>query len=186
MKENIIGIHKTEALEIESKNLYARLLSDAANDNLVIHDLGEGMAVIEQVLGRYWKPRYLINHNTKRAYEFMDESKRLSTITETDIDWDSLIGVQQEIKERAHRLSALFPTHICKFENGVAQVSWQINPDGMYYRDDDGYGMTDDEKIELYGFIDAYGRVVVKFELINENWERLETMQKDAEHTVKI
>lgn len=30
----------------------------------------------------------------------------------------------------------------------------------MYYRDEDGFGMTDDEEINLYGAIDRKGKVV--------------------------
>lgn len=35
----------------------------------------------------------------------------------------------------------------------------------MYYRDEDGFGMTDDEEIKLYGAIDRKGKVVKKFTL---------------------
>ena len=47
----------------------------------------------------------------------------------------------------------------------MAEVEWQLNPDGMYYRDEDGFGMTDDEEINLYGTIDRKGKVVKKFTL---------------------
>ena len=53
-------------------------------------DLGEGMAVIGETMWRWWKHRFLINHNKKRAYEFMDKDQRLVTVTEDDIDWESL------------------------------------------------------------------------------------------------
>ena len=54
----------------------------------------------------------------------------------------------------------------------------------MYYRDEDGFGMTDDEEIEIYGFIDRQGRVVVKFMHINENWKRLEAMKMESQTKV--
>lgn len=63
----------------------------------------------------------------------------------------------------------------------MAQVSWQLNPDGMYYRDEDGFGMTDDDEVEIYGFIDRKGKVVVKFKHINEDWNLLKEMRKEAE-----
>ena len=47
----------------------------------------------------------------------------------------------------------------------MAEVEWQLNPDGMYYRDEDGFGMTDDEEIKFYGAIDRNGKVVKKFTL---------------------
>ena len=46
--------------------------------------------------------------------------------------------------------------------------------------DDDGFGMTDDEEIEIYGFIDTKGKVLVKFKAIKDRKE-LETMRKEAE-----
>ena len=51
--------------------------------------------------------------------------------------------------------------------------------------DDDGFGMTDDEEIEIYGFIDQNARVVVKFKNINENYRELDRMRKEAEEIVK-
>lgn len=47
----------------------------------------------------WWKLRYLMNHNTRRAYEFIDEAQRLLTVKEEDIDWASLEGLP-EIKCR--------------------------------------------------------------------------------------
>ena len=37
----------------------------------------------------------------------------------------------------------------------------------MYYRDEDGFGMTDDDEINLEGAIDRKGNVVKKF-----SWEQ--------------
>ena len=84
------------------------------------------------------------------------------------------------MKERAQRLSALFPTFVIRFQNGVAELHWQLNPDGRYYRDDDGYGMTDDEEITVCGFIDADMNVLVKFQYIGDDWERLKEMRREA------
>lgn len=71
------------------------------------------------------------------------------------------------------------------FKNGVAEVSWQLNPDGMYYMDEDGFGMTDDEEVEIYGFINRQGKVLVKFQNINKDWGRLKSMRKEAERKIK-
>ena len=73
---------------------------------------------------------------------------------------------------------------IRQFKNGVAQVSWQLNPDGRYYMDEDGFGMTDDEEVEIYGFIDMEGKVLVKFRNI-EDYGELEVMRKQAEEIVR-
>lgn len=44
-------------------------------------------------------------------------------------------------------------------------MRWEVNPDGMYYRDEDGFGKTDDDEINLEGAIDRKSNVVKKFSL---------------------
>lgn len=154
-----------------SKNPYAKIA------------INEEMGLVNQVIGQYWKPRYLINHQSKCAYEFMDSNEELTLFTEEDIAWGTLTRIPDMARERAERLDAHFPTFIDCFVNGVAQVSWQINPDGRYYRDEDGFGMTDDEEITLYGFIDKNGKVVVKFQTIC-NYDELDELREMAEREV--
>lgn len=148
-------------------------------------DLSEGMGVIGETMWGWYKHRFLINHNAKCAYEFMNKDQRLVTVTEDDIDWESLKNLPEDAIGRARALSFHFPSFIRHFENGVAEVSWQINPDGRYYMDEDGYGMTDDEEIEIYGFIDQNAKVVVKFRDINECYGELDKMRKEAENIIK-
>ncbi len=126
-------------------------------------DLNEGMSVVSESISGWWKQRFLINHNTRQAWEFMDKNQRLCTVTHDDIDWESVNELPSIAIGRAERLSAHFPTFIRSFKNGVAKVSWQLTPDGRYYMDEDGYGMTDDEEITIYGQIDRQGKVVKKF-----------------------
>ena len=63
-------------------------------------------------------------------------------------------------------------------------VSWQLNPDGRYYMDEDGFGMTNDEEIEIYGLIDQKAKVIAKFRNI-QNFNELNEMRKMAEDIVK-
>ena len=153
-------------------------------DKYETSELGEGMEVVSESIGEWWKQRFLINNNTSQAWEFMDKNQRLCTITQEDIDWESLNDLPSEVIERAKNLSAIFPTFIRRFEKGVAEVDWQINPDGRYYMDDDGYGMTDDEEITIYGFIDQQGKAVGKFKLIKDLNE-LKSMRKAVQQLVR-
>ncbi len=179
-------INKMLCIESPEEKLYKVLNTDEYKERPYEYsDLGEGMAVIGETMWGWWKHRFLINHNTKCAYEFMNKDQRLVIVTEDDIDWESLKNLPEDAVAGARALSAHFPTFIRKFENGVAQVSWQLNPDGRYYMDEDGYGMTDDEEVEIYGFIDTKGRVVVKFRNINECYGELKKMRKEAEDIVK-
>ena len=49
--------------------------------------------------------------------------------------------------------------------------------------DEDGFGMTDDEEVEIYGFIEQNAKVLVKFKNIKDYGE-LDTMRKIAEEKV--
>ena len=150
----------------EEEKLYKRLCAPQYKDRpYEQRDLGEGMILVNQVIGEYWKPRYLMDNEAKCAYEFMSGSELLQIVSDEDIDWDSLKGIPQNALDRAKAHSFHFPGHIYQYKNGVAEVEWQLNPDGMYYCDEDGFGMTDDEEINLYGAIDRKGKVVKKFTL---------------------
>lgn len=126
-------------------------------------DLNEGMKLVKQSVNGWWKPRFLIDETAQRAYEFMDSMLFLQTVTDDDINWNSLNGISGKALERAKAHCGLFPTLIRGFHKGVAEVTWQINPDGRYYMDEDGSGMSDDEEISLWGKIDRKGNVVVPF-----------------------
>lgn len=150
----------------EEEKLYKRLCAPQNKDRpYEQRDLGEGMTLVNQVIGEYWRPRYLMDNEAKCAYEFMSIDEVLQIVTDEDIDWGSLKGLPQDAFDRAKAHSFHFPGHVYQYKNGVAEVEWQLNPDGMYYRDEDGFGMTDDEEINLYGAIDRKGKVVKKFTL---------------------
>lgn len=179
-------ISKMLEREHYDKKLYQLLNMDKYKSlSYEVQDLGEGMAVINESMCGWWKPRYLLNHNTECAYEFIDDNQRLLTVTKDDIDWESLKNLPENAVATARKLSFQFPSFIRSFENGVAEVSWQLNPDGQYYMDDDGYGITGDEEVEIYGFIDQNAKVVVKFRDIDECDDELDMMRKEAEQIVK-
>ena len=166
------------------EKLYTLLQTETYKTDLYqTWDLGEGMAVLHKNLMGWYKPRFLLNHNKKTAIEFMDSDERLVTVTENDINWTSLKKLPEDAVFVAQCLSFHFPSFIRGFKNGVARVDWQLNPDGRYYMDDDGFGMTDDVEIEIYGFIDKTGNVLVKFRAINDNKELI-AMRKEAEEKV--
>lgn len=179
--KNIFKKNGESKSDAKAKSLYVQLVSPAYQSVFKQYDLDEGMSIVEEVICQCWKPRYLLDHNSKRAYEFMTNHEILKMFTENDIDWDSLKDLHEEWVDRAHKLNAHYPTRICRFENGVAEVSWELNPDGRYYMDEDGYGITDDEEVTIYGFINRKGRVLVKFKFIDGNLDALHAMRKEAE-----
>lgn len=58
-----------------------------------------------------------------------------------------------------------FRTSFEKWDDTCYIMLWQIQPDGCYWADDDGFGMEDDEEIILYSFIDRNGQFMGPFQI---------------------
>ena len=171
-----------EQIKTDKERLYDDIMRDWEARGINISNLGEDMAVGEQVIRRYWKPRFLIDHLNRTAVEFMSLSETLLTVSHDDIMWETLASASKEALSRANDLSFHFPSFIYRYKNDVTEVVWQLNPDGMYYMDEDGFGMTPDEKYNIYGFIDRQGRVLSKFRHISSDGE-LDDMRREAQNT---
>jgi len=151
----------------DEQKMYQLLMSEQFNTPpYETCDLEDKMALVEQNFWGWMKPRYLLDHRSQTAYEFMDTGFELVTIHDEDINWESLKNLPDDIIERAKKHDGYFPTVVYGFRNGVADVQWQINPDGRYYMDDYGFGMTNDKQIPLWGKIDRAGKVVEKFSYV--------------------
>lgn len=146
-------------------------------------DLGEDITLISSVICGYWKPRYLVNHATKCGYVFMNESESLQNVEHRDINWLSLRDLPEICKRRARFCYAGYPTYIYDFHNGVAEVEWQLQPDGRYWMDEDGFGMTPETRISVYGFIDTSCKVVVPFQTVQGQAE-IDLLRLKAEEIV--
>ena len=55
-----------------------------------------------------------------------------------------------------------FRTEFSKYDEERYIMLWQIQPDGKYWSDD-GFGMSNDEKIFLYSFLDKNGEFLKPF-----------------------
>ncbi len=157
-------IQRMPGTETYEQKMYQLLNTEHYTKGRYRHDdMGEGMALVWQLVWSWWKPRFLLDHTTQCAYEIMNTNYELVTVTDDDIDWNSMKDLPDNAITRARNHNAMFPTLIRHFENGQAKVEWQINPDGKYYMDDDGFGMTSDNELTLFGTIDRTGKIVKKF-----------------------
>lgn len=146
------------------EKMYRILCSDKYNKGGYKRaSLGEGMEVIYQLIWGWWKPRFLLNHNLKNAYEWMWRNQQLAIVDSQHIDWESMKNLSEDARSTLHRYSFQFPSFIRSYHNGIAEVQWQLIPDGRYWMDDDGYGMTSDNELNIYGFIDQEANIISKF-----------------------
>ena len=93
--------------------LYKKLTEKKLSEGLYkTNDLGEGMGVVYQTIYGWWKPRYILNHTTKTAFEFMSYSQYLLTVEEEDIEWSTLKKLSEDIQENARVQFAMYPTFV--------------------------------------------------------------------------
>lgn len=140
-------------------------------------NMGDNMEIVSEVIGSYWRERFLINHTDHTAYQLMDSTLTLQFVTEADVDWEGVKTLDNN--ECAYSYSARFQRFaVFRFADGVAMVMWTLYPDGRYFMDEDGYGMEDNEASIIYGYIDTHANVVVPFQACS--WEHIETLRPQA------
>ena len=59
-----------------------------------------------------------------------------------------------------------YSSHISILDGQYALI-WQIQPDGRYWEDDDGFGGTSEDEIELYAHLDEAGNFVEPFHIFS-------------------
>lgn len=122
--------------------------------------LGDKIFRIDSSDGSMWLCR---NDGSTRRLITLVEHGEVKFLTEADIEPSALRLIKQQcpyLAFKAHYRFWVFP-----FTGSKAAVEWTVRPDGSYYADSDGFGMTDNEEITLHGFIDTNGRPIGKFRL---------------------
>lgn len=60
-----------------------------------------------------------------------------------------------------------FRTDFQKCGEGRYMMIWQVQPDGRYWADDDGFGMNAEAEVRLYAFLDRKGDFAGPFRIYN-------------------
>lgn len=122
--------------------------------------LGDKILRIDSSDGSMWLCR---NDGGTRRLITLVEHGEVKFLTEADIEPSALRLIKQQcpyLAFKAHYRFWVFP-----FTDSKAAVEWTVRPDGNYYADSDGFGMTDDKEITLHGFINTKGRPIGQFRL---------------------
>ncbi len=76
---------------------------------------------------------------------------------------DSWIGAVTS--DRYLKPQVRFRSEFSRYDENRYMMLWQIQPDGRYWADDDGFGMENDDEIMLYSFIDKNGDFMGPFQV---------------------
>lgn len=122
--------------------------------------LGDKILRIDSSDGSMWLCR---NDGGTRRLITLVEHGEVKFLTEADIEPSTLRLIKHQCPYLAFK--ARYRFWVFPFTGSKAAVEWTVRPDGSYYADSDGFGMTDNEEITLHGFIDTNGRPIGKFRL---------------------
>ena len=117
------------------------------------------------------KQTFIVNPALKKVYPISEANGKLVGFTHDDIDWDNVN--QLEHNGDAERLVADYGgLSIEGYQDGIARVDWMLYPDGRYFADEDGFGMEDNDEVNITAYIDTQCRVVVKFQAMEDEGKR--------------
>lgn len=112
------------------------------------------------------KEMYMVNTATQKVYHLVDRDGYIRTFTNDDID--------PTVFEAGHtsRTTALIVEYaklsVSQFKDGKATIEWMLYPDGRYFADEDGFGMEDNDEVNVAAVIDEDCKVIEKFKLVYE------------------
>ena len=130
------------------------------------------------------KQIFIVNPTIKKVYPISEPNGKLVGFTLDDIDWDSVN--QMEHNHDAKRLIADYGgLSIGDYQDGIAYVSWMLYPDGRYFADEDGFGMEDNDEVNISAYIDTQCRVVVKFQDMEDDVKRKKLREEALKAIVK-
>lgn len=153
------------------KELYKRLSVDfKKEENFLFVNRGEGMM---QGLERNTKRVFLVNKKTREAWELISANGKFSFWDASAVEIASAFDLPDTSLCNVLELNS--PYHFCinEFRDGIAYVSWTLQPDGRYYADEDGFGMEDDEEIRFDAFIDTQAHILIPFQAMDESLRAL-------------
>ena len=143
---------------------YPELMEDEkVREQYSIYSRGDHMLVFSN---KEWgvKEMYLVNTGTKKVFHLVDKEGNVRAFSHDDID-PSVFDAEQT--HNAYVLQVCYgKMYVGDFVDGKARVEWMLYPDGMYFADEDGYGMEDNDEVNIAAVIDENCKVLEKFKLI--------------------
>lgn len=151
----------------DSKQLYKKLSTNFKTEkHYSFADRGEGMMLARENNG---KRVFLVNKKNKEALELVNALGTFSLWNASAVEISSIFEMQGGAQRNAISVKVPYYFDIEDYSNGVSLVAWTLQQDGCNYADRDGYGMTDDEEINIYAYIDKEGHIIVPFQPMDYN-----------------
>lgn len=122
---------------------------------------------------------YIGNMKTKKIRQFATK-EGLLLVDDKDIDYDAIsssfrdslnIAKAKELRwERLNRWDG--------FKKGLCALKWTLCPDGMFFMDEDGFGMENNNEEAVYAIVNMDLEIVVPFQPIRNVDAYLRSLRK--------
>lgn len=126
--------------------------------------IGEGMAMFGHSRG----PLFIANTETKKILKLVDANSKVVGFSKDNIDYESLEGLEYTGDAYSMVVDYAGMGRYSDFHNGICCICWMLYPDGRYFADEDGFGMEDNDEVEIYCVIDKDFNVLRPFRPVGD------------------
>lgn len=139
--------------------------NEKLREQYYIYERGEHILIFHR---KGWgeKDMYMVNTAKEKAYHLVDRDGYVRAFTHEDIE-PSVFEAEHTNDASVLRVEYAILS-ISHFKDGKARVGWMLYPDGMYFADEDGYGMEDNDEVNIAAVIDEDCKVIEKFKLVDD------------------
>jgi len=125
------------------------------------YDVGDGIACFT---GRGDdKTMILVNTKTGKVRRILSSNGRV-LVSDSEIDYRKVNDSLEHPSDVKCKYAEYHFGFYNWFKDGYAALSWTTHPDGMYYMDEDGFGMEPDSEENVYCIINTDLKIVVPFQ----------------------
>lgn len=122
---------------------------------------------------------YLANTKTGKIRKLSDEYWLLADDDEIDYDAISKSSFNGIGNARAKAVRYAIINRYDGFKDGLCAISWMLHPDGMYFADEDGFGMEANDEETVYAIIDTELNIIEPFRPVEDIEEYLKKLRKN-------
>lgn len=153
----------------ETTYTYEQLLEESRSEAHFWCRKNGGMLLL---YNRSNRQRYLVNTHTRQSYQLTDTTGRIVAFGKKDMDYRAIESLPYH--ENAYLMQADYYFSVEDFDRGVALVVWTLYPDGRYFADEDGFGGSDNDEVNIYAYIDQACKVLIPFRPMTESQKKEE------------
>jgi len=115
---------------------------------------------------------FLVNNENKEAWELVNAVGTFSLWNASAVELSSVFCLPSRAQRNAMSIKVPYYFGIEYYKNGVTLVVWTLQPDECCYADSEGFGMTDDDEIKIYAYIDKEGHILVPFQPMDDELKK--------------